>query len=157
GGFKAGDKLEAAFKTFAQDYPSGSVDLKNGLADAIKSFELDPSRQRLILFFGDGKSIANPLGDADRAALCDQMVRSEIAFFAVPLGTDMDPTTLHSLVSGTGGKVVRSLVSDSPESLVLRLKEAFAEPILYPTTFTPPDGATDILPTRLPPLRADAP
>ena len=40
---------------------------------------------------------------------------------------------------------------------MLRLKDAFAEPILYPTAFQPPAGATDVLPTRLPPLRGDAP
>ncbi len=157
-GFKTGDELKDILKTLAQeDYPSGAVDLKKGLADAVASFQPDPSRQRLVLFFGDGKSLANPLDDNDRAALCDQMLRNEIAFFAVPLGADMDAANLHGLVSGTGGTVVRTLTTDKPENVVLRLKDAFAEPILYPTAFEPPAGATDVLPTRLPPLRGDAP
>ena len=37
-----------------------------------------------------------------------------------------------------------------------RLKDAFAQPILYPTAFQPPPGATEVMPTRLPPLRGDA-
>ncbi len=69
----------------------------------------------------------------------------------------MDAANLHGLVSGTGGTVVRTLTTDKPENVVLRLKDAFAEPILYPTAFQPPAGATDVLPTRLPPLRGDAP
>ena len=157
-GFKTGAQLKGLFKTLAnEEYPSGAVDLKKGLADALASFQVDPSRQRVILFFGDGKSLANPLDDNDRPSLCDQMVRSEVAFFAVPMGTDMDSANLHALVSGTGGSVVRTLVSDKPENMVLRLKTAFAEPILYPTAFQAPAGATDILPSRLPPLRADSP
>ncbi len=156
-GFKTGDELKEVFKNMAQEeYPSGAVDLKKGLADAVASFQPDPSRQRLILFIGDGKSLANPLDDNDRAALCDQMVRTEIAFFAIPLGTDMDAANLHGLVSGTGGTVVRTLKTDKAENVVLRLKDAFAEPILYPTAFQLPAGATDVLPSRLPPLRGDA-
>ncbi len=156
-GFQTGDQLKEVFKTLArEEYPSGAVDLKKGLADAVASFQPDPSRQRLVLFIGDGKSLANPLDDNDRAALCDQMVRTEIAFFAIPLGTDMDAANLHGLVSGTGGSVVRTLTTDKPENVVLRLKDAFAEPILYPTAFQPPAGATDVLPSRLPPLRGDA-
>ena len=119
-GFKSGDKLKDAFKDLAKDYPSGAVDLKNGLADALKAFQPDPTRQRVVLFFGDGKSLASPLDDADRAALCDQMVHNEIAFFAVPMGTDMDAVNLHSLVSGTGGKVVRFFAGDKPEDMARR-------------------------------------
>ena len=110
----------------------------------------------MILFFGDGKSLANPLVENDRAALCDEMVKREIAFFAVPLGMHIDSANLHGLISGTGGAVVRTAHGDKAEDLVKRLKDAFAQPILYPTAFQPPAGATEVMPTRLPPLRGDA-
>ena len=154
-GFKSGDKLKDAFKDLAKDYPSGAVDLKKGLADVLASFEDDATRQRAILFFGDGKSLADPLDENERGALCDSMAGREIAFFAVPMGTHGDPANLHGLVSGTGGKVVRFFAGDKPEGMAKRLKEAFAQPILYPTAFQTPAGAADILPTRLPPLRGD--
>jgi tetratricopeptide (TPR) repeat protein len=156
-GFRPGAKLKDAFKDLAKDYPSGAVDLKKGLAKALETFEGDDSsRQRVILFFGDGKSLANPLIENDRAALCDDMVKHEIAFFAVPLGSHIDSANLHGLVSGTGGNVVRTQHGDKPEDLVNRLKDAFAQPILYPTAFQAPLGATDVMPTHLPPLRGDA-
>ena len=160
-GFKACDgkgvpaALQPAFKDLAKDYPSGAVDLKKGLNDVLASFEDDPARQRAILFFGDGKSLADPLDENERGALCDSMARREIAFFAVPMGTHGDPANLHGLVSGTGGKVVRFVANDKVENMAKRLKDAFAQPILYPTAFQTPAGAADILPTRLPPLRGD--
>ena len=154
-GFRPADKLQDAFKDLAGDYPSGAVDLKQGLADVLAAFEDDPARQRAILFFGDGKSLANPLDENERGALCDNMARREIAFFAVPMGTHGDPANLHGLVSGTGGAVVRFFAADRPEGVAKRVKSVLAQPILYPTAFRAPAGATDILPTRLPPLRGD--
>jgi hypothetical protein len=66
-GFKPGDKLKDAFKDLAKDYPSGAVDFKKGLTKALETFEGDDSsRQRVILFFGDGKSLASPLVENDR-------------------------------------------------------------------------------------------
>jgi len=149
--------LQDAFKDLAKDYPSGAVDLKKGLTDVLDSFQDDPARQRVILFFGDGKSLANPLDENERGALCDSMAGHEIAFFAVPMGTHGDPANLHGFVSGTGGAVVRYFAGSKPETVAKRLKDAFAQPILYPTAFQTPAGAGDVLPTRLPPLRGDAP
>ena len=156
-GFKSGNQLKDAFKDLAKDYPSGAVDLKKGLTDVLGSFQDDPARQRVILFFGDGKSLANPLDENERGALCDSMALREIAFFAVPMGTHGDPANLHGFVSGTGGAVVRYFAGSKPETVARRLKDAFAQPILYPTAFQTPAGAGDVLPTRLPPLRGDAP
>ncbi len=156
-GFKPGDQLKDAFKDLAKDYPSGAVDLKKGLTNVLDSFQDDPARQRVILFFGDGKSLANPLDENERGALCDSMAGREIAFFAVPMGTHGDPANLHGFVSGTGGAVVRYFAGSRPEDVAKRLKDAFAQPILYPTAFQTPAGAGDVLPTRLPPLRGDTP
>src|SRR5262249_23599496 len=131
------------------------VDLKKGLADAVAGFDDREGRQRVLIFLGDGKSIANPLDAADRARLCDDMAKREVAFFAVPLGNNPEPANLHTFISGTGGKCVRLDAADKPEDFVKRLNAAVAEPIFYPKMVKLPDAVSDVLPGRLPPLRRD--
>ena len=155
-GFKSGDKLKDAFKDLAKDYPSGAVDLKMGLdkRPRQRSRKTRPASGRSCSS-ATARASPIPWTTSERGALCDSMASKEIAFFAVPMGTHGDPANLHGLVSGTGGKIVRFFAGDKPEDMAKRLKEAFAQPILYPTAFQAPAGAADVLPTRLPPLRGD--
>src|SRR5262249_55241275 len=69
--------LEDALAELKKEYPAGDTDLKNGLDQAIKAFEKAPEdgRQRVLLFLGDGMSLHNPIGDAERAELCEKMVQ----------------------------------------------------------------------------------
>jgi hypothetical protein len=86
--------------------------LKKGLEMATASFQADPSRQRALVFLGDGMSSYNPITPVDRAKICENMVKNEIAFFSVPLGPMLDPQNLHGIASHTGGKVVRLVPSN---------------------------------------------
>jgi tetratricopeptide (TPR) repeat protein len=96
--------------------------------------------------------------NADRARLCEQMVKNEIAFFAIPLGPNLDPQNLHGIASGTGGRVVRVMPSDDLVKATLgRLEVSLAAPILYPQSFQFKEQVAEFFPTQLPPLRADAP
>src|SRR5262249_10780861 len=102
-GFKSGKELETALKDLAKEVPLGAVNLKAGLNKAIDSFDEKAGRQRVILFLGDGKSVAEPVTGNDRAELCARMIKKQIAFFAVPVGLRLEPQNLHGLASGTGG------------------------------------------------------
>ena len=65
---------------------------------------------------------------------------------------------MHGLASGTGGKVVRVLPKDQVADMMGRLQAAVAAPILYPTAFqVSSPQVPERFPTRLPPLRPDAP
>jgi hypothetical protein len=85
-GFKHAAKLTAALAELKKEYPSGAANLKQGLADAVASFPQEEGRQRVLLFLGDDTSVAGPVSADDRAELCAEMVRREVAFFCVPLG-----------------------------------------------------------------------
>src|SRR5260370_1096077 len=63
----------------------GDTDLKEGLRRAVASFEPERSRQRVLVFIGDGMSTHSRMTETDRARVCQEMVKSEIAFFPIPL------------------------------------------------------------------------
>ena len=151
-------KFTDAFTTFKKDlFPAGDTDLKNGLSKAVNTFALQDGRQRILLYLGDGMSTHEPITSADRVALCKEMVDRKVAFFPVPLGVQFHPENLHGLATGTGGRVVRvKTLEQKLDDAMKDLQAAFASPVLYPNGFDLV-GATEHFPTRLPPLRADAP
>ncbi len=153
-----GEKINEAIEQMAKkEYAAGAADLKSGLRKVVRAFDQQTTRQHAILYLGDGESCLNPLSDADRAALAADMASRQIAFFAVPLGTHLDSSNLHGLASATGGAVVRLLGEESPEKFLPKLMAAFNAPIFYPTKTTFSAEVAEALPTRLPPLRGDAP
>jgi hypothetical protein len=153
-GQKVTDALEYLAK---KEYAAGAADLKNGLKNVLRAFDQQTARQHVILLLGDGESCLNPLSDADRAALAADMASHQVAFFAVPLGNRLDPANLHGLASATGGTVVRLLGEESPEKFLPKLTAALDAPIFYPTKTTYSAEMAEALPSRLPPLRGDAP
>ncbi len=155
-GFVPTAELADAFKTLAKEFPAGATNLKHGLPKAINSFDDLEGQQRMLVFLGDGKSIAGPVDADDRAKLCDEMVERQIAFYRrVPLGDSPDPVNLHGFVNATGGKVVRLLNEARPTRRSPACSSAFDAPILYPQKLQLPDVVAEMMPTKLPPLRSD--
>jgi hypothetical protein len=149
--------VKRAVEEIHHEVPLGDTDLKNGLTEAIRNFEIKDGRQRVLLFLGDGMSLHNVLDATDRNKLCTSMVDKEIAFFPVPLGRQCDPQTLHGLASGTGGTAVRIIVSDKMVDWDKRFQAALAVPIFYPHSVKFGSEVQEIFPTKLPPLRSDVP
>ena len=154
-----GKRLRDVLKQYRnKEFPAGDTDLKNALSKAIESFEANKDRQRILLFLGDGLSTHNPLEDKDRLALARQLVAKKIAFFPVPLGTALDPKTLHGLANSTGGVVLRTGIAEEKLTDALaRYEQAFAGAILYSAEIQMPADVTGVCPTILPPLRTDTP
>lgn len=151
------EKVLNAVKKLKEELPLGDTDLKEGLKRAIASFEPERSRQRVLVFIGDGMSTHSRMTAADRARICEEMVKNEIAFFPIPLGPALDPQNIHGIANGTGGKVVRVMPNDDLVSDTLgRLLDAVAAPILYPQSFQFDKGqVAEFFPTQMPPLRSD--
>jgi tetratricopeptide (TPR) repeat protein len=157
GQFKRRGELATVVKTLSLEYPSGASNLKKGFADAAAAFQTNPSRQGVLLLIGDGKSLADPLDAAGRAALCDELVRKEVACFTVPVGPRLDPLNLHGFPNATGGRCVRLPASLSINEFLASLDAALAVPVLYPNYAKFSAEASELFPSRLPPLRADVP
>jgi tetratricopeptide (TPR) repeat protein len=138
-------------------YPAGATDLKNGLQKAIASFRQVASRQRIILFLGDGQSTAaDPITTEERQKLIQDMIKRKIVFFSVPLGDNLSPENLHGFATGTGGMVLRTkILEETLDDVVKRYHQALSQPVLYPTRFEM--SVAEYFPTKLPPLRSDSP
>ena len=120
------------------------------MRNILRGFDLQTSRQQIVLFLGDGESCLNPLSNADRSALAADMASRQVAFFAIPLGTRLDSSNLHGLASATGGAVVRLLGEESPAKFLPKLTAAFDAPIFYPTKTTFTADVTEALPVGCP-------
>src|SRR5262249_45030834 len=104
--FVTKEHLEDAIKALKDEYPAGASNLKKALQLAGKEF-VKPNCQRIILYFGDGRSILDPISPSDRNDLCATLVKDHVAFFPVPLGHRPDPENLHGLATVTGGAPIR--------------------------------------------------
>src|SRR5439155_5389699 len=151
-------QIQTGLKELDKEYPAGDCDLKATLARAIETFEPSEDRQQVLLYLGDGQSNHTPVTSADRNWLAKKMVERKIGFFPVPLGRTLSPENLHGLATGTGGIVVRvTLLQDKAADAIARIRETLAAPILYPTKVQLSAEVIEQYPTKLPPLRSDAP
>src|SRR5262249_36078812 len=156
-GFVPARSLGDALKALNQEYPSGATNLKGALQKAVATFDNGEGRQRVVLFLGDGRSLAGPIDSDDRTALGEEMVKRGVAFYSVPLGPRLELFNPHGLPNAPGGKVVRLRASEGAEDFVARLLQDFRAPVLYPHTLKLPGEVVEAFPTRLPPLRSDVP
>jgi tetratricopeptide (TPR) repeat protein len=155
-GFKKKDELKDAIKVLRAEYGCGDSNLKKALTDVVASYEQKKDRQRILLYFGDGMSVGNPITDKDRRDLCNDMVKKEVAFFPVPVGIQPDPQNLHGFATGTGGIAIRLHVGDQIDTFLKLIDTTVSAPILYPESFAMSKNVVESLPTKLPPLRADS-
>ncbi len=156
------ENYTAIINSLTSEYASGAVDLKNAIEQSLRDFDGKISRQQIIVYIGDAESAFEPLGEKDRYLLANKVRESKVQFFAVPLGTQINGLNMHSLVTGTGGGVVRFSddINDqikASEYVASHLFDAFNVPVLVPTKFNLASEAAEIYPTRLPPLRSDSP
>lgn len=148
-------KVKDALKSLSQEVPFGANDLKNAVENVVSKFDNREGRQRVIVLLGSGKSLLNPISNADRQKLCDTMTAKGIAFFSVPLGANLDSANLHGLPTGTGGLLVRPSADEPVAKTVENLTKAIAAPILYTKKLQLP--GVDAYPSKLPPVRGDSP
>ncbi|HEX3147762.1 MAG TPA: VWA domain-containing protein [Gemmataceae bacterium] len=163
GGLKSAADAKAAFVPMEAEYASGAVDLKNAIDRAAKEFDGKVTRQQVILYLGDGESALNPLDETGRYKLATELRAQNISFYAVPLGTPMNPHNLHALVSGTGGALMRPSDENTSDALAAikglatRFHKSMGVSVLEPSKMTFAAEAAEIYPGKLPPLRSDVP
>ena len=162
GGLKPVAEARAALIPLEAEYASGAVDLKDTIDRVAKEFDGRTTRQQVILYLGDGESALNPLDEAARYRLAADLRSQNIAFYAIPLGAPINGHNIHTLVSGTGGLVIRVTDENSQDplqvikGLTARFNKALTVPVLEPTRVALAAEPIEMFPTRLPPLRADA-
>ncbi len=163
GGLKSMADARAAFIPLENEYASGAVDLKNAIDRVAKEFDGKTSRQQVILYLGDGESALNPLDEAGRYKLAADLHSQNIAFYAIPLGAPINGYNIHTLVSATGGAVLRPSDERTEDptaaikGLAVRFEKAMSVPVIDPTKATLSANVAEMYPAKLPPLRSDTP
>jgi len=138
-------------------YAAGATDLKDGMKKILSSVSTSDDRRTVIVYLGDGESVLNPLSEADRIRVSNDLVDRKVSFIPVPLGVRLNSKTIHGLTHATGGEVVRLQGADQPVETAKQLLKCIDAPIIYPTKAEFSNVVTDVLPNRLPPLRGDTP
>lgn len=140
-----------------QEYASGATNIPKAVETAAGMLEMSNERCRSIVFLGDGISLASPLDGSDRAKVVEDLVRRQVPLVTIPMGARMDPTNLHGLATGTGGRCVRIRQGDAPEAVAERVRLAVDSPVFYPRAARMVSGMKELYPSKLPPLRSDSP
>ncbi len=163
GAMRTPAQAKAALVALDAEYGSGAVDLKGTLERVAKGFDGKATRQQVILYLGDGESALNPLDEKTRFAVADDLRTQNIAFYAVPLGLPSNARNIHTMVSGTGGTVLRvndDQTADQPaivKSVAARFHQSMGVPVLCGATAMFAQAPAEVYPGKLPPLRADVP
>lgn len=163
GGLKPAAEAKTALTVLDQEFGSGAIDLKDTLERVAKEFDGKATRQQVILYLGDGESALNPLDEKSRYSLAESLRSQRIQFYAVPLGLPNNAHNLHTLVSGTGGAVLRPMDEKSidpkaaVQALASRFHKSLGVSVLDSTEAKFAGQPAEFFPAKLPPLRADAP
>ncbi|MEZ6139399.1 MAG: VWA domain-containing protein [Zavarzinella sp.] len=162
-GLIAPEKALTALGSIDKEYASGAVDLPEVLTRAAKDFELKSTRQQVLVYLGDGESALNPMNETVRLPIIKKFQSEKVAFYAVPLGPTVNGHNLHSLVTATGGLLVRPQDETTRDPFAMvkgvaeRLDKATKVPVIESVKSTLSGNAAEMYPTQLPPLRADVP
>lgn len=163
GGMKTPAEAKAALVPLDAEYASGAIDFKGSVERVVKEFDGKATRQQVILYLGDGESALNPMDEKTRYSLADELRNQNISFYAVPLGLPSNAHNIHTMVTGTGGLVLR--VNDDPKadqpaivkSIAARFQQAMGVSVLHNATAKFSQAPAEVYPAKLPPLRSDVP
>src|SRR5262249_13096080 len=156
GGLKTPTEAKAALGPLENEYASGAVDLKDAIERVAKEFDGKVSRQQVIVYLGDGESALNPLDEAGRYKLAADLRAQQIAFYSIPLGAPINGHNIHTLVSGTGGAVLRPTDERTEDpiaaikGLAARFQKLLAVPVMEPSKATLSAEVAEMLPAKLP-------
>jgi tetratricopeptide (TPR) repeat protein len=154
--------LDANLETLRKEFGSGAVDLGGAIRKAARDFEGKKSRQQVIVYLGDGESAYEAITEKERYKLADELVASNISFFAVPVGLKIHSQNIHGISTGTGGAIVRITADEAKPTgglseFTARFNKLVNTPVLTDVKIELPDAIAEAFPTKMPPMRADAP
>ncbi|MFM8413671.1 MAG: hypothetical protein ACKOCX_03005, partial [Planctomycetota bacterium] len=150
------DALRKARAQLVTRPPLGSTDLLPALEEAVARF--DGPGPRVIVYIGDGPAVDSLL-PVELAHTIDLLRAKQVAVCSFGIGPGINWQCLSSLAAHTGGMVVIPTDADDPVKAAERLAGFVTQPVLWPKDVSisadEPDAVVHLLPTRMPPLRAD--
>ncbi|MEM9352925.1 MAG: hypothetical protein AAGA92_07925 [Planctomycetota bacterium] len=176
GAFAASDAASAgaALAALDQRVPLGSTDFTKSLRTVMASAPTVDDRQHVLVYIGDGLSVANLLDDATLRGVVDDLTARRIAVSSYVIGPGTDAETLAVLANQTGGNLyVAEPLARADEAAGVSVQRAVAEnqrlgrlagkrlaewaeaTVYWPTAVDIGGVFGQVLPEGCPPLRSD--
>ena len=146
-------ELAQATEKLRRREPLGTTDVQKALEAAAASLS-GGTAPRSIVYVGDGRSRLNLLLPEAYDRLIGSLVDQRIAVSSLAVGPQLDLQLLGSLAANTGGVVLEGDKLAAVDA-GKRLAAVADGAVVWPTKATWPAAFTEVLPKRVPPLRAD--
>ncbi|MGQ9574389.1 MAG: hypothetical protein ACUVUC_03660, partial [Thermoguttaceae bacterium] len=146
-------QMADAIAKLHQREPLGSTDMEKALEAASACFA-GGTAPRAVVYIGDGRSRLNLLLPEKFERLIGRLVEGRIAVSSLAVGPQLDAELLGALAANTGGMIWDGQALSAPQA-GKNLAAAVKGPVLWPTNATWPAAFTEVLPKRVPPLRAE--
>jgi len=150
------DTLREAVRKLDARTPLGSTDIVAGLEQAVAQFDGDGPRT--IIYIGNGPGLGGVDPD-EFARVVDMLRSSHVAVSSLGIGPRVNWQCLAAMVANSGGMVSIPHEDDDVKLAATKLGTQAVASVVWPVGMAlesqSPDGGLRMLPTRLPPLRAD--
>ena len=139
--------------------PAGSSDLSRSIAEAVRAGgrgDRSENRRLQVLYVGDGIASVGPRRLASLRGEMETLVegRSDVAISTVGIGGDADTRSLSAIAQAGRGHYTPYVPGQRVTSAALAVLESTYGTSLTDAHVVLPDGVTDVVPSRLPTLRA---
>lgn len=168
-----GSETQRAVEMLRKDPPLGATNLPLALNRAVELFDADRPGNRVLIYIGDGMSMAQFVGKETLGKVVDQLRKNRVAVSSYAIGPARDNQLLAVLANQTGGNLyVDEEMTWADEATEITVDRATAEnirrggkigrqlaewvrsPVMWVTIEAPSQLAT-LLPAQCPPMRGD--
>ena len=150
------DDLAVAIEILNQRVSLGSTDMEAMLEAAAKAFPETNTRNKNVVYIGDGISRGSLLQTEIYRKLVTGLADNHIAVSSFAIGPDRNIELMASLANNTGGNLfVDTDEDDSVRQSAIGIASSVHGSVFWPTDGELDDSVVDMFPRRFPPLRTD--
>jgi hypothetical protein len=150
------DKVQVAIENLKNRVALGSTDMQSMVETAIEGFEADGSRNRNVIYIGDGISRAGILHTESFTKAVTKLAEKQISISSFAIGPERNIALLAALANHSGGNIViDSDAADSASKGAMALAETVHGSVFWPQTAKLPENLVEVFPAKCPPMRSD--
>ena len=138
------NKVSVAIENLSNRVALGSTDMESMIETAIEGFDDDKSRNRNVVYIGDGISRAGVLHTESFTAAVKKLAEKQISVSSFAIGPERNMALLAALANNSGGNIV--IDTDAADS-VGNGAQALAKTCLLYTSPSPRDQRGSRMPS----------
>ena len=150
------DKVQLAIENLSNRVALGSTDMQSMIETAVNSFDDDGSRNRNVIYIGDGISRAGMLYTKSFTEAVKKLADNQVSVSSFAIGPERNIALLAALANHSGGNIV--VDTDAGESVnegAVELAKTVHGSVFWPTDGKLPENIAEIYPAKCPPMRTD--